>query len=195
MSYSNLSGGCFVPARSLFLPVWRETHTTKPDPLPEPPGEKANRLGINGKFWCFYVRYRSSSSLSQPFQDLENRRANGAVFQRKGHHLVNPAPVGVGILAARPGPYIINGAVVVATQEGAGHRPEDIVAILIHHEVLPGKFRWFYTQEGRYPLHVGIGNPGSEGAAAVGTVEAVEGIKHRLMQGMYPLVEPAAVGG
>ncbi len=44
-------------------------------------------------------------------------------------------------------------------------------------------------------MHIGISDPGSEGAAAVGAVEAVYCIKHGFMKCMHPLVELPAVGG
>jgi len=101
----------------------------------------------------------------------------------------------MGVFAARFGPVIVYGAVVVAAQEGAGHRLEDIIALLVHPEITFHEYRWFYAQGGRDPPHIRVGDPGSEGAAAVGAIEAADRFEHRFMKGMHPLIEFPGIGG
>ncbi len=68
--------------------------------------------------------------LPQPLHHLISGRADRRILQRQIQNLVEALMVGVRVLGAGLGAVLVNGAVVVAAEEGAGRFVEDVVAFL-----------------------------------------------------------------
>jgi len=81
--------------------------------------------------------------------------------------------VGVGVFGAGLRAVLVNGAVVVAAEEGAGRLVEDVVALLIHMEVLAHEFRRAHFEVTGDALNIAVAEYGAGRLAAVSALQAV----------------------
>ncbi len=90
--------------------------------------------------------------------------------------------VGVRVLGAGLGAVLVNGAVVVAAEEGAGRLVEHVVAFLVQVEVLAHKFGRAHFQMAGDALNIAVAEYGTGRFATIGALQAVGLFKHLIMQ-------------
>lgn len=90
--------------------------------------------------------------------------------------------VGVRVLGAGLWTVLVDGAVVVAAEEGAGRFVEDVVAFVIQVQVLAHEFGRAHFQMAGDALNIAVAEYGTGRLAAVGALQAVGLFKHLIMQ-------------
>lgn len=99
--------------------------------------------------------------------------AEAGILQGNGLAFDEYIFVGVGEAGAIGGPHLINGAMVICAEEGAGSGFDHIVTIDVQVQVLVDESAFFHTQVLADAFDVWCFEPGGVILAAVGATEAV----------------------
>ncbi len=125
----------------------------------------------------------------QPAHNGESRRTDFRIFQCQVQYLVEVLAVGMGVLPAGPRAHLVDGAVIVGSQERAGCYIEHVIPFGIQVQVFVDQFGRTFSQVLGDPVNVNIPEDGAGRFATIGTSEAIYVLESFVVRFLGGLVE------
>jgi hypothetical protein len=129
------------------------------------------------------------------FKDVEDGRTDGAIFVCDLWAFEEVVAIGVWIVAAVAGSYIVDAAIVVGSQEGAGREFHHIIFVAVYTEVSIYEISFFHSQVFGDPADIRSFEAGADRFAAVTALQAVDLFERFFMQLRQQLFYPFSTAG